>query len=55
MLTSILVSLPPDTLRQMHEADARAQGGGSRAERGAGLAILIVAATLAPLVAWIAH
>jgi len=51
----MLVSLPPETLQQMHEADARRQGGGSRAERRAGLAILLVAVTLAPLVAWIAH
>lgn len=58
MLTASLISLPPETVRQMVDAQADAPhggGGGSALERGAGLAVLVLAVVLAPLVALLLH
>ncbi|WP_341890694.1 hypothetical protein [Variovorax sp. YR752] len=58
MLTASLISLPPETVRQMVDAQTDSPhggGGGSAFERGAGLVVLIVAVVLAPLVALVLH
>jgi hypothetical protein len=55
MLTSHLVSLPPETLRQMDAADQRPKGGGSSGERRIGIAVLFVAVILAPIAALLAR
>lgn len=57
MLTASLISLPPETVRQMVDAQADGPhgGGGSAFERGAGLVVLVLAVVLAPLVALLLH
>ncbi len=55
MLTVTLISLPPETIRQMVERDsAHAGGGGSASERRAGLAVLMVV-LLAEILAFVLH
>lgn len=58
MMTASLISLPPETVREMIAAEDRAQrsaGGGSAFERGAGLAVLTLAALLASMFALALH
>lgn len=58
MLTASLISLPPETVRQMVDAQGdrpHRGGGGSAFERGAGLVALMLAIVLAPLAALLLH
>ncbi len=55
MLTSNLVSLPHEMLRQLNESEHRSHGGGSTMERSAGIAVFLVAVALAPVAMLLVH
>lgn len=58
MLTASLISLPPETVRGMVEAEAdrgHGAGGGNAVERRAGLVLLVLAIGAASLFALLLH
>jgi hypothetical protein len=58
MLTASLISLPPDTVRGMVEAEsagARGTGGGNATERRCGLVLLVLTVAAASIFALLLH
>ena len=58
MVTASLISLPPDTVRGMVEAEsagARGTGGGNATERRCGLVLLVLAVAAASMFALLLH